>query len=266
MDGNTGGANMTYESVAGRSVLVTGAGGGVGRASAIQLGRLGARLALTDRDSDSLAQTTALAQSAGAQVVWQVGDIADPKTAEQLVASAERSFGAIDGVCNIAGVLSGGSIEQARIEEFDRAMHINCMAQLIVIQKALPALRRSKHASIVNVASIGALTALPMMSIYCASKAAVVGLTRAVAAELAPDIRCNVICPGGIDTPMSRTLFAGFDPCERAAMMPKLIGRQLLKRFAEPDEIAAAIVFLISDQASFLTGAVMPVDGGVTAW
>ena len=115
-------------------------------------------------------------------------------------------------------------------------------------------------------ASIGALAALPMMSIYCASKAAVVGLTRAVAAELAPDIRCNVICPGGIDTPMSRTLLAGFSPAEREAVLPKLTGRQLMKRFAEPEEIAAAIIFLISDESSFLTGAVVPVDGGVTAW
>jgi NAD(P)-dependent dehydrogenase (short-subunit alcohol dehydrogenase family) len=116
------------------------------------------------------------------------------------------------------------------------------------------------------VASIGALTALPMMSIYCASKAAVLGLTRAVASELAPHIRCNVICPGGIDTPMSRGFLAAFAPSERETLIPKLTGRQLLKRFATPNEIAAAIVFLVSDEASFLTGAVVPVDGGVTAW
>jgi NAD(P)-dependent dehydrogenase (short-subunit alcohol dehydrogenase family) len=252
--------------VSGKTVLLTGAGGGVGRAAAVQFGRLGARLCLTDRDRESLAETVALAQSAGAKVVWELGDIVDPKTTEQLVASAESAFGGIDGVCNIAGVLSGGTIEQAKIEEFDRAMHINCMAQLIVIQKALPALRRSKRASIVNVASIGALTALPLMSIYCASKAAILGLSRAVAAELAPQIRCNVICPGGIDTPMSRSFLEGFEPSEREALLPKLTGRQLMKRFAQPDEIAAAIVFLISDEASFLTGAVVPVDGGVTAW
>ena len=252
--------------VAGKSVLVTGAGGGLGRAAALQLGRLGARLAITDREQQSLAQTAVLLKEIGAAHVCEVGDIADPQTSQNLVASAERSYGGIDGVCNIAGVLATGSIEQARIEDFDRVMHINCMAQLIVIQKTLPALRRSQRASIVNVASIGALTALPMMSIYCASKAAVLGLTRAVAAELAPDIRCNVICPGGIDTPMSQSLFAGFDAAERAAAMPKLIGRQLLKRFATPEEIAAVIVFLISDNSSFLTGAVVPVDGGVTAW
>jgi NAD(P)-dependent dehydrogenase (short-subunit alcohol dehydrogenase family) len=145
-------------------------------------------------------------------------------------------------------------------------MHINCLAQLLVIQHALPLLRQSKGASIVNVASIGALTALPQMAVYCASKAAVVGLTRAVAAELAPDIRCNVICPGGIDTPMSRFLFAEFSPSERETMLPKLTGRQLIKRFATADEIAGALLFLVSDESAFMTGAVIPVDGGVTAW
>jgi NAD(P)-dependent dehydrogenase (short-subunit alcohol dehydrogenase family) len=257
---------VNVSGVADKSVLVTGAGGGLGRETALQLGRLGARLALTDRDPDSLAQTAAQVRASGAALVCEVGDITDPETARNLVASAERSLGGIDGVCNIAGVLGIGSVEQAQIAEFDRVMHINCLAQLIVIQKALPALRRSRGASIVNVASIGALTALPMMTMYCASKAAVLGLTRAIAAELAPAIRCNVICPGGIDTPMSQSLLAGFDAVEREALMAKLLGRQLLKRFATPAEIAAAIVFLISDQSSFLTGAVVPVDGGVTAW
>jgi NAD(P)-dependent dehydrogenase (short-subunit alcohol dehydrogenase family) len=252
--------------VEGKSVLITGAGGGLGRAAAMQFARRGAKLALTDSNENSLAQTIELIRQSGAEVVAQIGDIVDPVTAADLMASAERSLGGIDGVCNVAGVLCGGTIEDASIAEFDRAMHINCMAQLIVIQKALPALRRSQRASIVNVASIGALTALPMMSIYCASKAAVLGLTRAVASELAPQIRCNVICPGGIDTPMSRDFLAGFLPGERETLIPKLTGRQLLKRFATPDEIAAAIVFLISDESSFLTGAVVPVDGGVTAW
>lgn len=252
--------------VEGQSVLVTGAGGGLGRAAALQLAQRGAKLALTDCNEASLAETIELTRHGGAEVVGQAGDIANPATAAALVASAERSLGGVDGVCNVAGVLSGGTIEDASIAEFDRAMHINCMAQLIVIQQALPALRRSQRASIVNVASIGALTALPMMSIYCASKAAVLGLTRAVASELAPHIRCNVICPGGIDTPMSRGFLAAFAPSERETLIPKLTGRQLLKRFATPNEIAAAIVFLVSDEASFLTGAVVPVDGGVTAW
>jgi NAD(P)-dependent dehydrogenase (short-subunit alcohol dehydrogenase family) len=94
----------------------------------------------------------------------------------------------------------------------------------------------------------------------------VLGLTRALALELAPHVRCNAICPGGIDTPMSRTLLAQFEEGEQAALREKLIGRQLLKRFAEAHEIARSIIFLLSDESAFVTGAVLAADGGATAW
>lgn len=246
--------------------LVTGAAGGLGRATAMQLAQQGARLALTDNNATNLNRTVELIQQAGGQVVALAGDVAVSGTSAQLVSLALQTYGAVDVVCNVAGVLSGGTIEEATVAEFDRTMHINCMAQLLLIQQALPALRRSRRASIVNVASVGALAALPMMSIYCASKAAVLGLTRAVATELAPDIRCNAICPGGIDTPMAQTFLAQFTPAEREAILPKLTGRQLLKRFAQPEEIASLIVYLASDESSFITGAVLPIEGGHTSW
>jgi NAD(P)-dependent dehydrogenase (short-subunit alcohol dehydrogenase family) len=104
-----------------------------------------------------------------------------------------------------------------------------------------------------------------MMSVYCASKAAVVGLTRALALELAPDVRCNAVCPGGIDTPMARGLLDAVPESEREELLAKLTGRQLFKRFAAPEEIAATLVFLASDESSFLSGVVMAADGGHSA-
>lgn len=252
--------------VTNKRVLITGAAVGLGRAAALQLAAQGARLVLIDSNAAELNNTLDLIVTAGGEAVAQVGDVTLADTAAASVAKALAAYDGLDAVCNVAGVLSVGSVEQASIAEFDRTMHINCLAQLLMIQHALPALRRSQHASIVNVASVGALTALPMMSIYCASKAAVLGLTRAIATELAPDIRCNAICPGGIDTPMAQNLLAQFDPKQRADMLSKLTGRQLLKRFATPDEIASLIVYLVSDESSFITGAILPIDGGHTAW
>jgi len=250
----------------GKAALITGAGGGVGRAAAQLLATRGACLAITDRDTASLATTETLVRSAGGSVIAHVADLNVPQDIERFATLAAQKLGGIDVICNVAGILGEGSIESATREDFDRIMHINCFAQLMLIQKALPALRRSNRASIVNVASVGALLALPLMTMYCASKAAVLGMTRAVAAELAPDIRCNAICPGGIDSPMSQALLAQFSPQEREALLPKLIGRQLMKRFASPEEIATLIAFLASDESSFLTGAVLPIDGGQTAW
>jgi NAD(P)-dependent dehydrogenase (short-subunit alcohol dehydrogenase family) len=138
------------------------------------------------------------------------------------------------------------------------------------MQRVVPEMRRRKGGgevgggSIINVSSVGGLVALPNVSAYCPSKSAVIGLTRAAAAEFAPDIRVNAICPGGVSTPMSGAHLASFDDKEAATKL--LTGRQLLKRYARPEEIANVAVFLASDQASFMTGAVVPVEAGHTAW
>jgi NAD(P)-dependent dehydrogenase (short-subunit alcohol dehydrogenase family) len=135
---------------------------------------------------------------------------------------------------------------------------------LLAIQRVVPEMRRTGGGSIINVASIGALVALPNVSAYCPSKSAVIGLTRAAAAEFAPDVRVNVICPGGVATPMSDAHLESFEDKEAATR--QLTGRQLIKRYARPEEIANVAVFLASDEASFMTGAVVPVEAGHTAW
>jgi NAD(P)-dependent dehydrogenase (short-subunit alcohol dehydrogenase family) len=250
--------------VDGKVVVVTGAASGLGRATAMRLAGEGARLVLTDAEAPGLYATAEQVGEVGG-VVAIPGDITEERTSAAVVAAAIETFGAVHGLCNVAGTLgAGGPLETCTVMEFDRVMRINCRAQMLLMRDAIPVLKRSGGGSIVNVASVGALVALPMMAAYCASKAAVLGLTRAAALELAPDVRCNAICPGGIDTPMAQTFLAQFP--DKEEMLGKLVGRQLLKRFATPEEVAELLLFLISDESAFITGAVLPIEAGHTTW
>lgn len=246
-------------------VVVTGAASGLGRDTALAMAREGARLALVDVDDAGLGQTKVMLNEMGADAVALVGDVTKAQTHDRLREMAVAEFGAVHGLCNVAGVLGPGTLGEVSEAQFDRVMHVNCLAQMFAIQAFSSSLKESGGA-IVNVASVGAQVGLPLMSVYCASKAAVVGMTRAVAAELAPQVRCNVICPGGIDTPMAQRLLASIPKDERDGLLAKLTGRQLLQRFATPLEIAQVIVFLVSDESAFMTGAVVSADGGHTAW
>ena len=251
--------------LAGKVAVVTGAGSGIGRASAIEMAVNGAQLALTDLDADLLAETVAQVEAAGAEVVHVTGDIVEKSTIDRLASAAVERFGRIDVLDNNVGILIVKSIEEHTIEDFDRLMHINCWSYLLTTQRIVPEMRKGGGGSIINISSIGGLVALPGEAAYCASKAAVIGLTRAIAYEYAPEIRCNVICPGGVETPMSAHHLATFGDDPQEAMR-LTAGRQLQKRFAKPIEIANAVVFLASDESSFMTAAIVPVEAGHSAW
>lgn len=246
-------------------VIVTGAASGLGRGTAVAMAREGARLALVDVDGAGVDRTTELVQAEGARVVALTGDVTQIETHTRLCDRAVSEFGAVHGLCNVAGVLGPGTLDEVTEAQFDRVMHVNCLAQLLAI-RAFAARLQDSGGAIVNVASVGAQVGLPLMSVYCASKAAVVGMSRAVAVELAPHVRCNVVCPGGIDTPMAQGLLASVPPGEREGLLARLTGRQLLQRFATPSEIAQVLVFLVSDESAFMTGSVVSADGGHTAW
>lgn len=235
----------------------------MGRATALRLASEGAKLAITDVEQDALAETETLIQSVGGGFVSIPGDITAPETIDRVARKAVKQFGTINALCNVAGILGlGGPIESYTMGDFDRVMHVNCAAPLLAIQRVVPEMRRAGKGTIVNVSSIGGLVGLAHMPLYCASKSALVGLTKAAAMELAPTIRCNAVCPGGIDTPMTAAFFGQFDEAERTVMMEKLVGRQMLKRMAKPEEIAEVILFLVSNRSSFLTGAIVPADAG----
>jgi NAD(P)-dependent dehydrogenase (short-subunit alcohol dehydrogenase family) len=248
----------------GRVAIVTGAGGGIGRATAARLAEEGARLGLTDLDAAALEETAAAARSAGAEVETAVGDIVAPETIDALASALTERFGTIDVLVNNAGIVIAKPLVEHTADDFDRLMRINCLSCLVTAQRVVDEMRRGGRGSIVNISSIGGLVALAGVGVYCASKAAVIGLTRSIAAEFAPDIRCNAICPGGVDTQMSWAHLATFDDQEEALRLTT--GRQMMKRHAQPREIADAILFLASDESSFMTGGVVPVEAGHSAW
>jgi NAD(P)-dependent dehydrogenase (short-subunit alcohol dehydrogenase family) len=249
--------------LAGMPVIITGAGGGIGRATAIWTANEGARLGLTDLDPASLRETQRAVQAAGGEALAVAGDVVDPATIDALATAVTAEFGGIGGLVNNAGIARGGPLLELSVEDFELAMRVNCLSCLLTTQRVAATMRAGGSGSIVNVASVGALVALPDSAAYSASKAAVVALTRSVALDLAPAIRCNVVCPGGVDTPMAQSVIASFGDAEAATAA--LTGRQMLKRFAAAEEIASVIAFLLSADASFMTGAVLPVEAGHTA-
>jgi NAD(P)-dependent dehydrogenase (short-subunit alcohol dehydrogenase family) len=248
--------------LAGKVALITGAGSGIGRAAAVRFAAAGARVGLTDLDKQALAATAARLPDGA--VASAAGDITDPATVDELTTAAMTRFGRVDVLFNNVGILIMKSLLDTTVADFDALMHVNCLSQLIAMQRVVPEMRRAGGGSVINVSSVGGLVALPNVSAYCPSKSAVIGLTRAAAAEFAPDVRVNVICPGGVATPMSDAHLESF--ADKEAATRQLTGRQLIRRYARPEEIANVAAFLASDEASFMTGAVVPVEAGHTAW
>ena len=242
-------------------VIVTGAGSGIGQATALRLGQEGARLVLVDRDEAGAAATLSMVTAAGGDGHLVRADVSRATDTERMVDEAVRTFGRLDALVNNAAVMVQKSVPELSEEEWDQVLGVNLKGVFLCSKQAILCFRRQGGGgTIVNMASVNSFYAEGGIAAYCASKGGVQQLTRAMAIDhSAEGIRINCICPGWIDTPMNAGYFA--DPSARA-FADKL---HALGRIGQPAEIAAVVAFLISDDASFVTGASIVADGGFSA-
>ena len=239
--------------------LVTGAASGLGQATAIRLGAEGARVVCADTSADAVAETAGKIESAGGEAMAIVADVTDASACAQVVADALDRFGSLTTLVNSAGVRAEQPGPTPTLADWQRVVDINLTGTYLASRAAMQPLIDSHCGSITNLASIFGLVGGATGTAYAASKGAIVNLTRQMALEWAPAVRVNCICPGVIETPMTAALRD--DP----AWAAQVLQRYPLGRFGMPEEIAAAILFLASDEAAFVTGVALPVDGGYTA-
>lgn len=251
--------------LAGKVAVVTGGTSGLGRAGAIRFAREGAKVAVASRREEEGRQVVDEISSAGGEAVFLRTDVRASQDVQALVAQAEARFGKIDVLYASAGVMLTGTAPETSDDVYEQVIDVNVGGSFRLAKYGVPALERAGGGSIVLTASELGLVGAREAVAYCASKGAVVNMTRALAVDCGRlGIRVNCLCPGPIDTPMLRHWFeAGEDPAELERRQTEPV---LLKRVGEPEEIAETALFLASDASSFMTGAVIVADGGATAW
>ena len=236
----------------GKVAVITGAGSGMARASARVFVREGAKVLAADisgRQDETAAEL-------GEAVVPFRCDVSDESSVEAMFASALEAFGRVDTVLNVAGLGAGGMLADLTLEEYDRIMGVNLKGVMLVTKHGIRTMVPTGGGTILNWSSIGGMNASIGTSVYGATKAGVISLTKSAAIEYGPKgIRANAICPGFIETEMSGGPGAG-------ARFPHMIEASALKRAGQPEEVAELASFLASDRASYITGAIIPIDGG----
>jgi NAD(P)-dependent dehydrogenase (short-subunit alcohol dehydrogenase family) len=246
---------------AGKRVLVTGGARGIGAATALAFLEEGAAVAIGARSQGSYETfvTRHRARFGMEKIFPAIGEIGAQQPAAAVVAQALAALGGLDILINSAGYFAEVKVEDVDQAHWDMTMNANVAGTFFCSQAALPALKASKG-NIVNVASDAGLIGYPLGAVYSASKAAVVNLTRAMVLELAQQIRINCVCPGNVDTDMIQQ--AADATGNASSYLDAAHARSPMKRMARPEEVAAAMLYLASDAASFVNGAILSVDGG----
>jgi NAD(P)-dependent dehydrogenase (short-subunit alcohol dehydrogenase family) len=244
-----------------QTVFVTGAGSGIGRATAQLAAAEGAAVVCADVDETGLRETVDAIDAAGARALGVPCNVMDPASVTAAVARGAAAFGGLNALFNVAGIGGFAHTEQVRFEDWQRILGVNLTGTFLVSQAALPHLLAQRRSAIVNVASVAGLNGQAYSAAYCASKWGVVGLTKALAVEYVKrGLRVNCVCPAGVKTP----LMGKFSFPEGADM--ELIGRfGLVPKFTHPEEVAEALVYLGSSAARSINGIALPLDFGNSA-
>ncbi|GAA4264452.1 SDR family oxidoreductase [Frondihabitans peucedani] len=249
-----------------RVVLITGGGSGLGRAAAVRLAGEGAKLALVDTSEAGLAATKAavLEKVPETEILTTLADVSKEADVDAYVAATLERFGRIDGFFNNAGIEGRQNLtEDFTADEFDRVVAINLRGVFLGLEKVLKVMREQGSGYVVNTASVGGITGIGNQSGYAAAKHGVVGLTRNSGIEYGQyGIRINAIAPGAIWTPMVENSMKQLDAENPRKAAEEFIQVNPTKRYGEADEIASVVAFLLSDDASYVNAAVLPIDGG----
>lgn len=249
----------------GKVAIITGAGSGIGRASALLFAVEGAKVVVADLVAAAGEETVAEIKKDGGEAIFVQVDVAQAAQVEKMVQVAVETYGRLDVLFNNAGLTIPASVTEASEEIWTRSIEVNLKGVMLGCKYAIPELQKVGGGSIVNTASMLGLVASPRQAPYSAAKGGVVLLTKQVAIDYARDnIRCNCICPSEVDTPMHRKFIT--ESPDPEATRKRLLERIPLNRVAHPDELASVALFLACDDSSYITGVALPVDGGLTAF
>jgi 2-keto-3-deoxy-L-fuconate dehydrogenase len=247
--------------LAGRVAIITGGGSGIGRASAVLFAREGAFVALVDRDAAGAEETLAMLRKGGGDGSVHVGDVGEAEFARSTVEGVAAKHGRLDVLMTAAGFSCGGTVVTTDPADWDAVFRANVGGTWLWAREAVPIMQGQGKGAMITLASQLAIAGGKGNSAYIAAKGAIISLTRTMAVDFATDgIRVNAIAPGAVDTPLLRRSFARH--ADQNTVREASRQRHAMKRFGQPEEVASAALYLASDESSFVTGVVLPVDGG----